>query len=203
MKMTALRLAVAVPMKPLALAKQRLRPVLAEAERLALAEGMLAHVLATVQESGVAGAAGVVSRDPAVLATAARFGFVAIADAPRGGYNAAAWRAARWARAMAASALLLLPADLPHLTPADVRGLADAARDAARALVIAPDAAETGTNALLLRPPDLLRPRFGPDSFPRHLALAAAAGVEAVIYRSPTLAHDVDLPVDLAEMAAA
>ncbi|NUQ37724.1 MAG: 2-phospho-L-lactate guanylyltransferase, partial [Caldilineales bacterium] len=77
------------------------------------------------------------------------------------------------------------------------------ARDAARALVIAPDAAETGTNALLLRPPDLLRPRFGPDSFPRHLALAAAAGVEAVIYRSPTLAHDVDLPVDLAEMAAA
>lgn len=194
------RLAVAVPMKPLALAKQRLRPVLTDQERRALAERMLAHVLGVVQESGVAAATGLVGYDPATLATAARFGFTVIADAPRRGYNAAAWRAVCWAQEIGAAGLLLLPADLPQLTPADVQGLARAASGVCCGLVIAPDAAEAGTNALLLRPPDLLRPRFGPNSFPRHLALAAAAGVEAVIYRSPTLAHDVDLPVDLAEV---
>ncbi len=66
-----------------------------------------------------------------------------------------------------------------------------------RAVVIAPDAGETGTNALLLRPPFLLPFSFGPVSFARHCALARAAGVEPLVYRSPSLAHDIDLPDDL------
>lgn len=64
-------------------------------------------------------------------------------------------------------------------------------------MVIAPDRAETGTNALLLRPPHVLRPQFGIDSFHRHLENARAANIHAVIYRSPTLAQDIDWPEDL------
>jgi len=49
---------------------------------------------------------------------------------------------------------------------------------------------------LLLRPPDLIPFAFGPDSFAAHCAAARAAGVQPVVYRSPTIALDLDTPED-------
>ncbi|MCJ7549608.1 MAG: hypothetical protein MUQ30_07995, partial [Anaerolineae bacterium] len=64
-------------------------------------------------------------------------------------------------------------------------------------VVIAPDRRELGTNALLVTPPDLVPFCFGPDSFRQHLAAAEAAGVTPIVFRSPDLAMDVDVPEDL------
>jgi len=64
------------------------------------------------------------------------------------------------------------------------------------ALVIAPCRHGTGTNALLLRPPDLIPFAFGPDSFAAHCAAACAAGVEPIIYRADNIAFDLDTPED-------
>ncbi|MDW8270293.1 MAG: 2-phospho-L-lactate guanylyltransferase, partial [Anaerolineae bacterium] len=170
------RLAVIVPMKPLTLAKQRLRPALDEAARVALARRMLEHVLATVQASGVADLALLISADAGVRDLAQAFGFRPLAestlDAAPVGYNEAVRQAIRWARGQGATTALVLPADLPHLAPADLQRLVALAGTAPRTVVIAPNADDTGTNALLLRPPDLFAPAFGPDSFRRHLALA-------------------------------
>ncbi|MCS7040623.1 MAG: hypothetical protein NZP34_13535, partial [Caldilineales bacterium] len=74
------RLAVIVPMKPLTLAKQRLRPALDEAARVALARRMLEHVLATVQASGVADLALLISADAGVRDLAQAFGFRPLAE---------------------------------------------------------------------------------------------------------------------------
>lgn len=195
------RLAVIVPMKPLALAKQRLRPALSEAARVALARHMLEHVLATVQASGVADLALLISADVEVRGLAQSFGFHPLSEsmpnAAPVGYNEAVSRAIRRACAQGITTALVLPADLPHLTPADIREMVVLAGTASRAVVIAPNTDETGTNALLLRPPNLLAPAFGPDSFRRHLALARRAGVEPAVYRSPGVACDVDGPADL------
>ncbi|HID35325.1 MAG TPA: 2-phospho-L-lactate guanylyltransferase, partial [Anaerolineae bacterium] len=49
-----MKLAVVIPMKPLARAKARLRPRLGDAARQELAAGMLKHVLAAVAASRVA-----------------------------------------------------------------------------------------------------------------------------------------------------
>jgi len=200
--MTQDRLAVIVPMKPLALAKQRLRPALDEVARMTLARRMLTHVLATVRASGVADLPLLISADAEVRGLAQPFGFRTLAESTLNGapigYNEAVLLAIAWARAQGATTALVLPADLPHLTPADLRQLANLAGASPRAVVLAPDAEETGTNALLLRPPDLIAPAFGPDSFRRHLALARQAGVEPSIYRSAGVAWDVDWPADLA-----
>ncbi len=189
-------LAVIVPMKSLRLAKQRLRPAVADDERLHLARSMLAHVLTAVSASGVADLAVVISPDPEVLALARVQGFDALCER-QPGYNEAVTQAARWAQERGAASILVLPADLPRLEPGDVRAMVVLAGTGSRAVVIAPDAGETGTNALLLRPPFLLPFSFGPVSFARHCALARAAGVEPLVYRSPSLAHDIDLPDDL------
>ena len=67
-------------------------------------------------------------------------------------------------------------------------------------VVVAPCHHGTGTNALLICPPGLISFAFGPDSFAAHCAAARAAGVEPVIYRSATVALDLDTPEDLEEV---
>jgi 2-phospho-L-lactate guanylyltransferase len=64
-------------------------------------------------------------------------------------------------------------------------------------VVVAPCRHGTGTNALLVHPLDLIPFAFGPDSFAAHCAAARAAGVEPVVYRSDTIALDLDTPEDL------
>jgi 2-phospho-L-lactate guanylyltransferase len=97
---------------------------------------------------------------------------------------------------------------------ADARDMADAG-DAAAArkaaaqangsvqaeVVIVPDRHDTGTNGLLLTPPDAIEPAFGPGSCERHRALAHAAGARCLIERPASLLLDVDTGDDLAALA--
>ena len=191
-----MRLAVAIPMKPLHLAKARLRPGLDDAARQRLAAAMLTHVLETVAAS-TAEICGVVSADPDVLALAAEHGCEAITEPEPGGYNAAASRASIWAQRHDCDALLILPADLPLLTPEDIHNLTRLADARPQVVVIAPDAREEGTNALLLRPPDIIPPSFGLNSFHRHQQLVRTMGVDLIVHRSLTIAQDIDWIEDL------
>jgi 2-phospho-L-lactate guanylyltransferase (CobY/MobA/RfbA family) len=46
----------------------------------------------------------------------------------------------------------------------------------------------------------LIEVAFGENSFDNHVYAARQAGVEPVIYHSPTLAFDLDWPEDLARL---
>ena len=63
--------------------------------------------------------------------------------------------------------------------------------------MIVPDRHGTGTNGLLLAPPDAIAPSFGPGSCERHRALARAAGVACRVERVPSLLLDIDTGADL------
>jgi 2-phospho-L-lactate guanylyltransferase len=109
------------------------------------------------------------------------------------GTNDAASAALREASAAGATRALLLAADLPYLIAADVERVL--AEDAP--VVIAPDRHRRGTNALLLAPPSVIAPAFGPDSFDAHRQRARRASSEASIVNSRGLATDVDEAEDL------
>ena len=64
--------------------------------------------------------------------------------------------------------------------------------------MIVPDRHGTGTNALLLTPPDVIEPAFGPGSFARHSELAGHGRVAEL----PSLTLDIDTPDDLATLLA-
>jgi 2-phospho-L-lactate guanylyltransferase len=64
-------------------------------------------------------------------------------------------------------------------------------------VLIVPDRHGTGTNALLISPPDAFTPGFGPGSRERHEQRAAAAGVSSETVTVSSLALDVDTPEDL------
>jgi 2-phospho-L-lactate/phosphoenolpyruvate guanylyltransferase len=64
--------------------------------------------------------------------------------------------------------------------------------------VIVPDRHGSGTNGLLLAPPDAISPSFGPDSRARHEQLARDAGVASRIEQPASLLLDIDTGEDLA-----
>ncbi len=113
-----------------------------------------------------------------------------------GSLNRAVALGCRRAAALGADAALVLPADLPLLTPEAIARFLSAVGDAA--VGVAPDRADMGTNALLLRPPSVLAPAFGPDSFLRHRELARSHGLSLATVHVPELALDLDTPADLA-----
>jgi 2-phospho-L-lactate guanylyltransferase len=190
---------VVVPLRGLEAAKSRLGGQLDAEERFDLVTGLLERTL-----SAAAAAAGVdrvllVSPDPAALDLARQLGARTVAD-PGRGLNQALDVARDDAIGDGAETLLVLPADLPRVSPeaiAEVLDAAKAARLPGRGLVgLVPDRHGAGTNALLLSPPRVIPFSFGRGSRARHLAAAAAASAIWVEIDGD-LTLDVDTPDDL------
>lgn len=188
-----------VPVKQLNLGKSRLTTVLATGERAGLMRHLLRHVLANAVAANCFAEIRVVSRDPQVWAVAHLAGAGVIREQGYG-LNPALEQARQYILSQGAEALLVLPADLPLITVADIHALWRLG-EAQRGVVIAPSRGG-GTSALLLRPADAIPFAFGPDSFEAHRRSAVEHGQPCQIYRSPTLAFDVDLPADWAELQA-
>lgn len=160
--------------------------------RAALARALLAHTLDVLAACPVTPC--IVSRDVTALDLARRRGVAALVES-ESGLNAALTLAREWAAGRGAQAVLVVPADLPLLTPADIAAVMELGRGP-RSVVIAPDARGDGTNMLLLRPPDALSFAFGPQSFREHCAQAETSQLALCVHRSPALALDLDTPAD-------
>jgi 2-phospho-L-lactate guanylyltransferase len=94
--------------------------------------------------------------------------------------------------------VVILPADLPTITAADIDGLTRAGRIGGFA--IAPDTAGSGTNALCLVSAQAFRFQFGLGSQRLHLREAERMGLSPEVVRLPGLQFDVDSPADLSRL---
>ncbi len=192
-------IAAIVPAKALDQAKGRLAALLSEAERRQLALAMLEDVLKAIQAVPGLDLIAVVSPDREVLTLARQLGAEAIAEPPSvRGINQALSHAVSVVSARHISTLLILLADVPAVTPAEIDSILDALPPG-RGVVLCPSH-DKGTSALALRPPDAIPFRFGTHSFPAHKREAAARGVHAGVLRIPSLARDIDEPDDLCEL---
>jgi 2-phospho-L-lactate guanylyltransferase len=176
--------------------KRRLAGALTGRERHKLIQTMMGDVLATLRGTSGVAALSVLTGDASLVPP----GCSHIRD-PGLGLNAAVSHAARVLVAAGASAMLVLPADLPFLGVEDIHALIDAGRD--HAIVLAPDAAGCGTNALLVSPPGLIAPHFGLNSCAAHAAAARALGAKAHLVHRPGLSRDIDEPQHLRILIAA
>ena len=192
-----MRIHALIPVKELANAKSRLTPPFSGDERAALMLDMLGHVIAAAQASDEFARIAVVSPDASVLEFAAARG-VATLQQHTTGLNLALDEARRDALVHGAEAVLALHADLPRLDPADI-AIIVRLLPPPPAAVLAPDHTGSGTNALLLAPPDALPFLFGPDSFGRHIAAAERTDLSYAVAHAPGIAGDVDTPDDVRE----
>lgn len=185
-----------VPLKRLSDAKSRLSGVLDPDTRARLMRAMLDRTLAEALRAPSVGRVVLVSSEPDAPAIAAAHGIERFDD--RGlPWNGAL--AAAIAETVRSDDVLILSADLPLVSAADVEALI-AATPAPRGLGIA-RARDAGTNAVVMRPAGALVTCFGtPVSSARHAELAAAAGLEPAIVDVPGLALDLDSHDDLREV---
>jgi 2-phospho-L-lactate guanylyltransferase len=194
-----------VPIRGLETAKTRLGGDLDAEERAALVTVMLHRTLAATRDAQHIDGTVVVTMDGDAAEIARRHDAVGLVErAP--GLNGAIEAARSVAQARGATAVLVLPADVPAVSADALDDLihgADAARDDDHGIVaLVPDRHGEGTNALLVSPADLIDPAFGAASRARHVAAARAADARLVELGGP-LALDVDTPDDLREAEAA
>lgn len=190
-----MRTAAVLPIKSFDQAKQRLRHDLPPHDRRALVEAMFADALVALGRVTSLERIVVVSGDRVAQRIAGGYGVAVVEDDERG-HNAAAASGIRTLLDDHFERALLVPGDCPLLSPEDLNALLNHPAGERSALIV-PDRHGTGTNALLLTPPDVLSPSFGPDSRRRHEADASAAGIEAEVVELDSLALDIDTPDDL------
>ena len=210
-----------VPIRGLESAKTRLGEDLDAEERLELVTDLLTRTLVATRDAGRIAGTVVVTMDPAAAGLAQDHRAIGLVErAP--GLNDAIVAARSVAVARGATAIVVVPADLPAITSLAIDSLVEAAALGARGaggvrpigggepgrpsgrggdevsgvVALVPDRHRSGTNALLASPPTVLEPQFGPDSFLRHRTAAEAAGAKIIELDGP-LSLDLDTTADL------
>lgn len=196
-----MRTAAILPIKSFGAAKQRLSPALGSGSRQALAQAMFSDVLSSLRRVARLDGIAVVTADPAAEEASRGERVAVVHDELEAGQSAAASAGIRHALTSGFERVLLVPGDTPLLSPVEIDALLDRAEVDRMQVVIVPDRHGTGTNALLISPPDIFQPSFGPDSLNRHVSAAQEAGLKHSVEEVPSLLNDVDTPEDLAVLA--
>lgn len=192
---------VAVPVKDLVNAKQRLTALLDPGERSLLARAMLHDVLGALRRSALV-EPWVISGDADVVAIAQAHGVRVLREDANRGHTAAVRFAQHEAQRASAEVFLTVPGDVPCVTVDEIDRLATEARRVPRTAVFTASRSGLGTNGVALCPVDAMPLTFGEPSFPNHVALARARGLFVSVLSLPGLALDVDTLDDLRALLA-
>ena len=191
-----------VPIKSFDLAKQRLAESLASGGRRSLVQAMFSDVLGALRRTERVERIAVVTADVAAGSIATGERMVVLHDGISAGQSAATEIGIRYALDQGFDRVLLVPGDTPLIEAGEISMMMLRAEEEGLAAVIVPDRHGTGTNALLLSPPDAMQPSFGPDSLERHRQAALDAGISHRVEAVASLMLDVDTPDDLTELSA-
>lgn len=165
-------------------------------ERQTLTLAMLEDVLKSVKCSVVCQTV-VIGSDRTVEELANNFG-VSYLKERKHELNQAVKQATEWCIQNNANSVLILPADIPLIISKDINHIVKLCPKET-SVVISPSQ-NGGTNALLQKPPDLIPPHFGPNSFRKHKSQALHKGILTRVYRSKRVATDIDSPKDLEKL---
>jgi 2-phospho-L-lactate guanylyltransferase len=189
-----------IPVKRFELAKQRLAAAVPGGHRRALAEAMLSDCLLALRRVPAIDEICLVTADPTAARLAAEHGLSSVEDTASSHSQAAALGVAH-ALAAGATRVLLVAADCPLIDPQELAQLLSRPTPT-RSVLVVPDRHGDGTNALLLKPPDVIAPAFGEGSRRRHTTTAATAGAMPELVALPSLALDIDTAEDLQTLVA-
>lgn len=180
-----------IPVKTREKSKSRLAGVLGTAERLALVDAMLQHVLEAALDAREISQVCIVGQPRPRLPETIRL----LTD-PGGGLNPAVQSALASLVGNGPQRVIFVAADLPEVTAQELDLLAAIPGNA---IAIAPDRHGTGTNALSLPLPAAqdFSFAFGSGSFARHCKEAQRLGLRVETIHSQGLEKDVDEPADL------
>jgi 2-phospho-L-lactate/phosphoenolpyruvate guanylyltransferase len=188
------KLAILVPVKPLAEGKSRLEGILDAAERAKLNRILALRTFEIARELLDVAEVLVVSKSVEVLKLARDHFLTALEESPLASLNEAIAFGCAEAKGRGQTEVLVLPVDLIFLTAGRVRDLLHNLRNVD--VIIVPDAAGQGTNLIYWRSIESVRPRFGARSAILHERDAKARGLSVEIVNDQDLSFDLDSPAD-------
>jgi 2-phospho-L-lactate/phosphoenolpyruvate guanylyltransferase len=194
MKVSAL-----IPVKGFRNAKQRLSPLFDAADRELLAEVMFRDVLKQVLKARGLMETYVVTGDSKVAEIAMSLGAQLIREKAEKGETDAVDFARSELKQLRHEAVLIIPGDMPLVRSADIEEVLAQVPEGAGSpfALLVPSHDRMGTNALLLAPPDIIKLRFGYDSFTYHMSQLSAQGLPLRFIENERLGLDIDEPKDL------
>jgi 2-phospho-L-lactate guanylyltransferase len=201
MKVSAL-----IPARGFAKAKRRLASLLSETERGVLAEAMFRDVLEQVISARGIESVFVVTANTEVAQLASSLGSRVIREQEERGESEAVSYALAEMKKDGIQSTLVVPGDIPLLRSDDIEFILEQVSGEIASpplALLVPSHDRMGTNALLLSPHDVIRLRFGYDSFCRHLSEVAAKGLPIRILENERIALDIDEPKDLERLLSA
>ncbi|MGB0671065.1 MAG: 2-phospho-L-lactate guanylyltransferase [Rhodospirillales bacterium] len=191
-----------VPVQALDQGRGRLEPLIKGAEQAALARAMLIDVVRALGDvQGLAGIR-VLTGDPEASDCATWEGVGVMAARAGEKLNVTLARGCLNLASEGVETVVIVPADLPALDPAQVADLLarhrrDIADGAKRATLVA-DHRGQGTNLIIASPAAGLPFRFGPASFSEHRKAARRARFTVDVAILPSVGLDLDRPGDIA-----
>lgn len=186
-----------IPVKNLNGSKHRLSSVFTPHERRQLTLAMLKDVIKAVKGSDISKI--VVSANDPQVSQVARELDVSFFSPSQDGLNPAIEEATNRCFKDGADSVVVLPADLPLLRSEEVNRVISFGNTKSTSIVICPSW-DWGTNALLLKVPKVILPRFGPNSFIEHICQALSNGISVMLYSSLGISTDIDCARDLRKL---
>jgi len=187
-----------VPVKTPEHSKTRLASVLQPQECASLSRAMFLDVLNALGAAAGITHIAVLTNDDEVAEIVAQLGHEVIRDQHGGELSKGLNAAARYIADQGADVMLVIPGDIPTISPQDIEQLLKRHLELEKGgLSLCPAIRDGGTNALVCSPPDALPFQFGVDSAQRHLDIAEQHGLHTMRLPMQAFFRDIDIPDDL------
>ncbi len=186
-----------LPVKRFQESLSRLSDAVSGGARVFLAQSMFRDVLGALLQTRSIDDVAVVTGDSHARDVADKHGVWVIDDPYDSGHSSAVLLAMDQCRDRGFKQALIVPVDCPLIDPGEIDAFITGTDDEDLDVVILPDRHGTGTNGLLLRPPTVMIPSFGPDSMRTHQTRAEEKGLNFRIERLESLELDIDTGDDL------
>lgn len=184
-----------VPVKPFSKGKSRLSELFEPEVLYRLNVKLFFRTLQTVMASQAFDEVLVVSSSKRALRWAEQKGALTLLEQRPRGLNSAVNQAVSVLDSRSLGDLVILPTDLPLMSPQDISQLVALAQNTG--ITIVPDRHQAGTNAICMSGGARIAPSFGNNSFQKHCALALAQEYPLTVWMNEHLGHDLDTQTDL------
>lgn len=190
-----------IPIKDIRDAKQRLSGCMDVNARREFFKAMVEDVLAAVSGCDALDGFVIVTDDVAVSRLGERYGALIMPEPAERGLIPAVTEAARLLAGVGARGMVFLPADIPLVTPGEIKTVVlSLTQGSGPQMIIAPAADFGGSNCLATSPPDCMPFAFGEDSYRKHVKIARDLGMEPVTVVLAGAGLDIDVPADVEEL---
>ena len=186
---------VIIPVKPFKKGKSRLRAYFGRQDLYALNYNLFLQTIENVKAAACISHILVISHDRHAQAVARQHELEVCHEPRPSSLNLAVNQAMNYILDRGGGHVMVLPTDLPKLTPDDL--VTTVNQIPASGILIVPDHHYRGTNALGMSSPMLINAAYGMNSFHNHSFQAQQKNLNLRVYYNQAIMHDLDTQPDL------